>query len=110
MKKGFTLIEVFIIVLIIGILSAIAIPSFIRAKEQSDKNKQAKLDSEFISKITVPPPISVKSALEIAAVGASEAFIVYKIIDNGEAEPKRFYVVVSTSSNVAQKISLEKGE
>ncbi len=34
-KKGFTLVEIMIVVLIIGILLAIAVPNFVRARERS---------------------------------------------------------------------------
>jgi prepilin-type N-terminal cleavage/methylation domain-containing protein len=34
-KKGFTLVEIMIVVLIIGILLAIAVPNFIKAREKS---------------------------------------------------------------------------
>lgn len=38
MKKGFTLVEIMIVVAIIGILIAIAVPGFIKARERSRSN------------------------------------------------------------------------
>ena len=59
MKKkqlgGFTLVEIMIVVLIIGILLAIAIPNFMRARENSLKARQAvtkDLVSPYIGNIT----------------------------------------------------------
>ena len=66
-NKGFTLIEIMIVVAIIGLLAAIAIPNFVKARTQSQTNacinnlrqveagkEQAALEFKLSQGVTVP--------------------------------------------------------
>lgn len=115
-KKGFTLVEVGLVVMMIALLAAIAIHSFIKAKEESEKKAKAKLmesleTDAFDSPQTVIPKISVDTSLKIVAMGTTKDFTVYKVVDTSDIKPSKFYVVVGADTNSSpQKITLEKAE
>jgi len=111
-KNGFMLIEVMIVAIIIGLLVAIAVPSFIKAKKQAEAKRHKKAMGQLLvpnQENILVPSIPIKTPLQIVAMGSCLAFEVYKVADTSYTPEKTFYVVVSSNS-VFQKISLEKTE
>lgn len=114
MKKGFTLVEVMIVVIIVGILMAIAIPSFMKARQTALAKRNAELANATFpvlgSDYAIPPIKREESPLKISAMGACEVFTVYKVIDTTDKLITHSFYVVVSSNSPPQKISLEKSE
>ena len=64
MKKGFTLVELLIVISIIALLSAIAIPSFLKSKEESERQKKIANEFALEEKSILLAEISQKVELE----------------------------------------------
>jgi len=74
MKKGFTLVEVMIVVAIIGLLAAIGIPSIMNAMSKAqEKSKDRNIASVEKAKAMLQLPVAIHSLGQSLAVGATVA-------------------------------------
>jgi prepilin-type N-terminal cleavage/methylation domain-containing protein len=79
-KSGFTLVEIMIVVAIIGLLAAIAIPSFVKARNQSQTNA-------CINNLRQMDAAKEQWALEKGVTTGAVAGAEAKLYIKGEVEP-----------------------
>jgi len=103
MKKGFTLIEIIIVLAIVGIMAAVAIPSFRKARNAAQANKSMSL-------VVLSNNNDIATALSsIKLMAKCPKFEVYKVRDNERFSECRFYVVVLSDTNgILQNAILER--
>ena len=96
-EQGFTLIELMVVVLIIAILIAIAIPTFLGARERSqDRQAQSNLRNAFAAEkvIYTDNQQFTTSAAALSAVEPSLTYVAANTVD-AATSPKQIYVNVT---------------
>lgn len=87
-SKGFTLIELMVVVAIIGVLSAIAVPNF---KKYQAKAKQSEAKIQLAAIYTV----------EVGSMADNDAYATCLTILGYDTSPRGYYILGFTASEVA---------
>jgi Tfp pilus assembly protein PilE len=110
-KFGFTLVEIFIIVIIIGLLSAIAIPSYFKAKETSAKRfAENELKKQAASRIVLEKPEPGEKP-EPEMVTATNSLTEKELVERYEArkrERENLARIAQEEKMLANKLTQEK--
>ncbi|MGD9701846.1 MAG: type II secretion system protein [Acidimicrobiia bacterium] len=88
-EDGFTLIELMVVVLIIAILLAIAIPTFLGAQNKAkDRSAQSSLRNALTAAKTIYADTADYTTADVAALGAVEPSLTFAAAATDSAVPK----------------------
>ena len=97
--KGFTLIELMVVVLIIAILLAIAIPTFLGAQNKAkDRSAQSSARNALTNAKTIFADTGLYSDVLVAKMTASEPSLTFNAADVASTGPKIVSMAVTTTA------------
>jgi type IV pilus assembly protein PilA len=106
--KGFTLIELMVVVMIIAVLLAIAIPTFLGSQNKAkDRSAQSSLRNTVTAARTIYTDSSDYSKATDTALDTAEPSLEFEVAATASADPKT--VSVSSTASVFYAASKSKG-